>query len=608
VCGIFGIVLTSQADPKAASHLGEMLLESGRRLSYRGYDSVGCATLNGDKPGEEPSIDLRKDVGRLEDIAEALGFQSMSGQRGLIQLRWATFGTPTQINAQPHLDSRGLLVGAHHGNVVNNIELRANFIQEGMTVRSTNDGETCVHAVERYILRDEPLEMAVRHACNDLAGDYSFVITGVNNAEIVAVQMGVPLFAGESAGTYCVSSDLSAILHCTRRVLRIEEGEMLIMHPQRGLELRRVGDNTLVERPYESILVSTEIAQKGGFSHYMLKEIYEQPRVAGELIHLLEDSPNVLPFVDRLADARTIYLVGCGTSHHACLLGSFYFSAVANRLAIPVLAPQFIAQYGPALQAGDVAIFISQSGETRDVLAAEDAARRCGVRTLALVNSIGSTLSRVAERYLHIACGAEMSIPATKSFINQCVAMLYLALKLGDLPSAGLAGLPDLLQEGLYQVRTPIERLADQLYREENIFCLGYGATLPIALEGALKIQEVGYTACLGLVSSELKHGLLSSIRQDFPVIFIAGPENAKQMISGINEVTCRGGKAVVIGEPDESLLLNASHFISLPEAGSLLNPILSILPLQLMAYYIGVRRGLDPDYPRNLSKTLTVD
>lgn len=602
MCGIFGIVLRNTASETAADRLGELLLESGRHLSYRGYDSVGCVTLHGQE------IDLRKDVGRLEDLAPALGFETMRGQRGLIQLRWATFGTPTQVNAQPHMDTSGRLVGAHHGNVVNNFELRTQFIQEGMTVRSTNDGETCVHAVERYLQAGEPLVPAVRRASTDLLGDYAFAVASADSGEMVAVQMGVPLYAGQTDELLCVSTDLSAILHLTRRVLRVESGELVILHPEQGLLLRSLAFDDPIERPLEMVLASTQAAQKGGYPHYMLKEIYEQPRVAAELIHLLEDSPTVLPLVDRLTEAHTIYLVGCGSSAHACNLGSFYFSAVANRLAVPVMASQFIPQYGGALQPGDVAIFVSQSGETRDLLTAEEAARARGLHTLALVNSIGSPLSRTAERYLHIACGIEMSIPATKSFVNQCIALLYLALKLGDLPSAGLAGLPALLQQTLHQVRAPIERLAIELAQERELICLGYGATLPIALEGALKIQEISYLPCLGGLSSELKHGWLASIRRGYPVLFIAGPENASQVISTINEVACREGKAIVIAEPNDSLLANAAQLITLPEAGSLLNPILSVLPLQLLSYYLGVRRCLDPDFPRNLTKTLTVD
>ncbi len=596
MCGIFGIVV-EQEQP-----LGEILVEAGRRLSYRGYDSVGCATLR-----DDGTIDLRKDVGKIDAVAERLRFSEMVGRRGIVQLRWATFGSPSPANAQPHIDSDGDLVGAHNGNVVNNVELRQQFIAEGMTVRSTNDGESCVHAVERYVDRGDDMITAIRRAYNDLEGDYAFVIGRVGEDTLYAFKKGSGLVAGIAAGATCVSSDLPSILPLTRRILRVRDGEIVILRAD-GVELRRVEDGSLIERESEEITESMEMVEKGGYPHFMLKEIHEQPTVAGELFRLLEASPHVEQMVTRMREARHLYLVGCGTSYHACVLGSVYLARLAGRPAVPVLAPQFIPQYGPTVGPEDVGVFVSQSGETKDVLNALAVARQRGMGVLGLVNVIGSTLMNESERYLPLACGYEISVPATKTFMNQGVAFLYLALRMGGHSTAILANLPDLLEETLKRVEPQVEKLVPDLAAADDLYCLGYGLTFPIALEGALKLKEVTYTHCEGMLSTEFKHGPLSAVYEGYPVIFVAGPEDVPLLVSGINETTCRGGRAIAVGEEDERLRANANDLIVLPPSDPVLNPLLATLPLQLLSYRLSLARGYDPDFPRNLSKTLTVD
>ncbi len=596
MCGIFGIVVEREQP------LGEILIEAGRRLSYRGYDSVGCATLR-----EDGTIDLRKDVGKVDEVAGRLRFAEMVGQRGIVQLRWATFGAPSAANAQPHLDSDGDLVGAHNGNVVNNVELRQQFIAEGMTVRSTNDGESCVHAVERYVDRGYDMLEAIRRAYRDLEGDYAFVIGRVGEDRLYAIKKGSGLVAGLADGAACVSSDLPSILPLTRRILRVRDGEIVVLEAGR-VELRRVEDGSVVEREVEVVPESMELAQKGGYPHFMLKEIHEQPQVAGELIHLLEASPHVAPMVERMASARHLYLIGCGTSYHACLLGSIYLARLAHRPAIPILAPQFIAQYGPAVGPEDVGVFVSQSGETKDVLNALEVARERGMGALGLVNVLGSTLMNESERYLPLACGYEISVPATKTFTNQAVAFLFLALRMGGHLTSELAYLPDLLEETLRVVEPQVGALELALADQDDLYCLGYGLTYPIALEGALKLKEVTYAHCEGMLSTEFKHGPLSAVDEGYPVLFVVGPEDVPLLVSGINETTCRGGRAIAIAEEDPRLRANAHDLILLPQAGPLFNPLLATLPLQLLAYRLSLARGYDPDFPRNLSKTLTVD
>jgi glutamine---fructose-6-phosphate transaminase (isomerizing) len=595
MCGIFGIVTSEEKE------LGPILIEAAQRLTYRGYDSVGAATLSG------KTIDLRKDVGRVEDVSARYSFAEMRGARGITQLRWATFGEPSQVNSQPHLDSDGDLVGAHNGNVVNNFELRQQFIEEGLTVRSENDGETCVHAVERYINKGYDFLDAIRLAYGDLEGDYAFVIGQVNDDKLYAMKKGSGMVVGIGEGFTCLSSDLPSILPLTRQIIRPQDGEIITLWADR-VELRSVRDGSPIERQVETVTESMDAVQKGGFPHFMLKEIHEQSQVARELLHLLDGSSEVETVLEQMRRARHLYLIGCGTSYHACLSGSVYLAQLAGHTAIPVLAPQFVPQYAPAVGHEDAGLFVSQSGETKDVLNALEAAEARGMGTYGIANVIGSTLTKASTCWLPLCCGYEISVPATKTFTNQVLTFLYLAYRLAGLDTKKLHAIPDLMDETLEMTAPQIEALTPALNKWEDMYCLGYGATLPIALEGALKLKETTYAHCEGMLSTEFKHGPLSAVRQDYPVIFVAGPQDAPLIISGINEVRVRGARAVVIAEPDARLQANASDVISIPKSDPQIAPLLAVLPLQLLSYHMSVARGYDPDFPRNLSKTLTVD
>ncbi len=595
MCGIFGIV-TEQEQP-----LGPILIEAARRLTYRGYDSVGAATISGNR------IDLRKDVGKVDEVAARYNFAEMTGSRGITQLRWATFGAPSQVNAQPHLDSDGDLVGAHNGNVVNNVELRQQFMAEGMTVRSHNDGESCVHAVERYIDRGYDFIEAIRRAYHDLQGDYAYVIGRINDDKLYAIKKGSGLVVGIGDGFTCVSSDLPSILPLTRKILRIQDGEIITLWADH-VELRSVLDGQLIEREPEIVTETMEAVQKGGYAHFMLKEIHEQPQVAREVLHMLEGSAEVEQVLNAIRNARQVYLIGCGTSYHACLAGSVYFAQLAGRAVIPVLAPQFIPQYLPAVNRQDVGIFVSQSGETKDVLNALQAAEARGMTSLGLANVIGSTLTKATACWLPLCCGYEISVPATKTFTNQVVTFLYLAYRLAGRDTSPLEQIPALMEQTLAASEPQVQAITPAVNQWNDLYCLGYGATYPMALEGALKLKEITYAHCEGMLSTEFKHGPLSAVTDNYPVLFVAGPEDIPLIVSGINEVTCRGGRAIAIGQEDPRLRANASDVITLPAAAPEISSLLSVLPLQLLAYHMSVDRGYDPDFPRNLSKTLTVD
>ncbi|HDD54770.1 MAG TPA: glutamine--fructose-6-phosphate transaminase (isomerizing) [Chloroflexi bacterium] len=602
MCGIFGIVT------REITELGPILVGAGERLSYRGYDTVGAATLP-----REGEIDLRKDAGKVQEVAEKYNFAEMTGDRAILQLRWATFGAPSKINSQPHLDSDGDLVGAHNGNVVNNVELREEFQAEGMVVRSENDGESCVHAVERYVDQGYEMVEAIRMATLDLEGDYSFVIGKVGEDHLYAIKMGSGLVAGIREDMVCIGSDLPSILPLTREIVRLYDGEIISFWAG-GYEITSVEDGSTIERDPEIVEDSMEAAQKGGYPHFMLKEIHEQSQVAGELLDMLDKIPEVDQFIEKLEGARDIYVIACGTSYHAGLLGSIYLNKFAGRSAIPVLAPQFAAQYGNAVGPEDVGIFITQSGETKDVINAVDAARERGMGVLDLVNVVGSTLTLISDVHLPLVCGYEISVPATKTYLNQVLALLYIALRWGGHDTTPLRKIPGLINLTLEKTEEQIKPLVEKLDGWDDLYSLGYGLTFPVALEGALKFKEITYAHCEGMLSTEFKHGPLSAVYDGYPVIFTAGPEDIPLIVSGINEVTCRGGHVIAIGLEDPRLKANAQQILTIPwpdlpeELVPAAAALLSAVPLQLLSYHCSLARGYDPDFPRNLSKTLTVD
>lgn len=596
MCGIFGIV------SKRDKLLGPTLIDAGLRLSYRGYDSVGIATIN-----ENGIIDLRKDAGKVTTVAERFNFKEMIGKRGILQLRWATFGEPSMVNSQPHLDSEGLMVGAHNGNVVNNAELREEFIAEGMIVRSTNDGESCVHAVERFIRQGFSMIDAIRKAYDVLKGDYAFVIGKADDDRLYAFKKGSGLVAGIGDEFTVVSSDLPSILPLTRNIVFMNDGEIIELSDQ-CFTIYSVSTGEVIDRSAEIVEETMEVAQKGGFDHFMLKEIHEQPKVAEELLHLWNNSPSIDVTVEALKNARNIYFVGCGTSFNACVAGAVYFNRLSAKTTIPIAAPQFIAQYNRAIGPEDVGIFVSQSGETKDVLNAVEIARKQGMRIFSLVNVVGSTLTKLSEKWLPLVCGYEISVPATKTFTNQLVAFLYLAYKVAAKDINELNQLPDHMLKTIEEAENQVREILTYVQNWNDLYCLGYGITYPIALEGALKLKEITYAHCEGMLSTEFKHGPLAAVTKDYPIIFSTIREDIPLIISGINEVTCRGARAIVIGPKDERLESNAHHTIRIAEPTPEFASILTIIPLQLLSYYMSVHRGFDPDFPRNLSKTLTVD
>ncbi|MCJ7440727.1 MAG: SIS domain-containing protein [Thermoanaerobaculaceae bacterium] len=577
MCGIFGIVYASERT------LGEVLTGAANRLAYRGYDSVGAAAIPADG-----AIDLRKEVGKVREVAEELRFDELFGLRGIVQLRWATFGAPSVPNAQPHLDSDGTLVGAHNGNVVNNAELRRQFIAEGMKVRGTNDGESCVHAVERHVKRGLGLPEAVRAAYNDLEGDFAFVISDREHNRLVAVKKGSGLVVGIGPDFTCCSSDLPSILPLTRKVIPVEDGEMVVLEPGR-VRLFHVADGSKVIRPAKEVSDKMGAAEKGGYDHFMLKEIHEQPATARALLHLLEASEYLPGMVEKLRGAERLFLVGSGSSYHACLIGSTFWARLAGKLAVPALPHQLIEQYGQALRPGDVALYVSQSGETKDVLNAIGFATPKGVLPLGLVNVLGSTMTRKVQVYLPLACGWEISVPATKTYTNQVIALIALAAAVGGQPVEELDAAPAWIERAIAKTDGPMTALAQQFVGCDRLFILGYGLGHGVAREGALKCKEVTGLPCEGMFSSEFKHGPLAMVEEDTPVFFTAPPSGAEMLTNHVTEVTARAGHATVLAAEHKGLRAEASRFIPLPVGSDLEYAIVGAVPFQLLGYHLAV-------------------
>ena len=598
MCGVFGIVFQKERED-----LGQIMVQAAHSLTYRGYDSVGCAAISA-----EGLIDLRKDIGRVEEVDAKYGLSGMRGIRGLVQLRWATFGVPAQRNSQPHLDCDGDLVGAHNGNVINTISLREQYLEEGHTVRGENDGEIVVHAVERHFDRLGDLPGAIMAAVGDLKGDYAYVISHQAENAIYAVKMGSSLYLGVGEGFVCVSSDLPSILELTSNIVTIRDGEFLRFGYDQ-YQLFDIRSGQVIERSPERSQHTKESAHKGGHAHFMIKEIREQPEKVANLLHFLEESAELPRFTEVLRKAGRLFLVGSGTSYHACLVGSYFFSKLAGLAAIPVPAGAMVEQYGDSLRPDDVLLCVSQSGETKDVINVLNYCerRRLG-QVLAFVNVLGSTLSLRSRHFLPLVSDLEISVPATKTFTNQLVLFLAVANALAGGGKVNLPAIPHLIERTLAQTEPRIRQLAQELLQVNDFYFLGYGLTHGIAYEGALKTKEVVYNHCEGAYSSEFKHGPLAIVYPGYPVIFISTVEDAEMVSSHINEVSCRLGRVITVAPPQPLLEKYSSDFIALPVEDYFHVPIAATIPLQLLAYYMSVGRGIDPDFPRNISKTLTVD
>lgn len=604
MCGIFGIIFKDYRED-----LGKILLQAGRRLTYRGYDSVGMASF------EPDSIELKKDVGEIEEVNERLHFEKLEGYKGIAQLRWATFGPPSKENSQPHYDCSKNMVGAHNGNIINTKELIKEFEKKGHVFQGENDGEVVVHVVEEGYKQEKDMNLAVQKAHSILKGDYAYVISRKNSQKMYCVKKYSSLFLGKGKDFICCSSDLPSIIQFTDTIVPIYDGEY-VEYSWNNYQIRKLDSGKEVERNPNCCSLDVEQAQKGEFPHFMLKEIYEQPEKAQALINFLKDSEQTHEFCEELKDERRIYLIGSGSSYNACVLGSYYLNKIAGIESIPVVAGAFKEFSGRGDFAHGAYILVSQSGETKDVVSVLNyLEEKKAKKIFAVVNVLGSSLQLRVKNFLPLLSNIEISVPATKTFTNQVIIFLYLALKLGERQGKKHISLekeitefPSLIEKTLSSTMEKCKQIASVLAKKEYLYYLGYGVNYGACLEAALKMKEITYIPCEGMYSSEFKHGPLAIIKEGDWVLFLSTLEDSYMTLSHINEVSCRRGKICTISPPDDSLSLNSHMLIPVPSKNYLICPLLATIVSQQIAYYVSQEKGINPDQPRNISKTLTVD
>jgi glucosamine--fructose-6-phosphate aminotransferase (isomerizing) len=609
MCGIFGCIMR---EGKAAPIIHLSL----KRLEYRGYDSVGIATLTN---GE---IAIKKDSGKIDEVHRIVNLDDMEGNVGIGHTRWATHGAPLKVNAHPHVDCTGKIAVVHNGIIENYAELKAVLEDAGHKFVSRTDTEVIPHLIEEALKKNPvwTLTEAVMDTIKKISGSYALaVISPMESNRIICARNESPLVVGLSDGaTYC-ASDLTAFLPMTNRAVMINDGELVTLTPE-GYEIKRIQDGIVINREPKIIDWTPEMAVKQGYPHFMIKEINEQPET---LRNTLRAQGHYLDLISTFLDrASEVYLVACGTSYHACLAASYMFSKLAFLPTYPVYASEFVEQHGKSVNIDSTILAVSQSGETADTLGAVTCSQQRAATILGLTNTVGSTLTRVSRVYIGQQSGPEIGVAATKTFTSQLSVMAQLALKLStkrgkvsqdemDYLAEKLETLPETVQEIIINQEEKIKGLAKKYQDAKIFFFLGRGINTATAYEGRLKLMEIAYVPSIAFPAGESKHGPISLIEPGFPVVFICPKDGQthKTLIGNIQEMKARGASIIsLIEEGDEEIKALSDDYIEVPKGiPEVLSPIPFIIPLQLFAYYMAVERGINPDTPRNLAKSVTV-
>ena len=609
MCGIVGYI-----GPKQAS---EFLMEGLSKLEYRGYDSAGIAVHDGTK------ITIEKTIGRLANLEKQLEIQNLAGNLGIGHTRWATHGRPSEVNSHPHSDCTGNFVVVHNGIIENYMHLKEQLIAKGHVFTSETDTEVVAHLLEEHYAGD--FEAAVRKVLDDISGSYALVfMSKFEPNKIICTKQDNPLVIGLGEGENFIASDIPAIIARTRRTYILSDGEMAVVTKDSVWVTNRQGV-PITKKVFE-VNWDAEAAEKGGYEHFMIKEIYEQPKAIRETMtsRLAKDNSHII-FEElkwnkaEMAAVTKIVVVACGTAYHAAIVGKYYIESLA-RIPVEVdVASEFRYRF-PLVDDKTLAIVVSQSGETLDTLAALKEAKRLGAKTVAITNVVGSSISREADQVLYTWAGPEIAVASTKAYTTQLISMAMLAIYMAGLREtistertqeliAGLRNLPSQVQHILEDVE-PIKTFAQKYGFNEDVFFIGRSLDYAVALEGALKLKEISYIHAEAYAAGELKHGTLALIIEGIPVIALATQKDVyEKTLSNIKEVKARD--AVVIGialEGDDQIDKYVDHTIFIPQADKYLAPILAVIPLQLLAYYAAVTRGCDVDKPRNLAKSVTVE
>jgi glucosamine--fructose-6-phosphate aminotransferase (isomerizing) len=621
MCGIVGYIGPKKVVP--------VIIEGLRKLEYRGYDSAGIAVVT-----QTGNLEVRRAPGKLRNLEEVIQKSPIDGTYGIGHTRWATHGRPTEENAHPHRDCTGQVVVVHNGIIENYLELKEQLLHEGHKFVTETDTEVIAHLVEKNLRPGVPLEEAVRKSLKELRGIYALVFLAAKDPQkIVAARMGPPSVIGLGDGEFFVASDIPALLEHTREIFFLADGDIAVLTKNGVCVMDHDGNR--VNRPSHHVAWDPIMAEKGGYKHFMQKEIFEQPRAVRDTLlgRISQDSGKVFLDEMQISDQQfrafqQVRIVACGTSWHAGLAGKFMIERLA-RLPVEVDYGSEFRYRDPILDSNTLTVCVSQSGETADTIAAQREAKLKGSPTLAICNVMGSMITREAAGTILTHAGPEIGVASTKAFTSQLAALLLLASHLGQIrgkldPAAArklmleFTRIPHKMETVLQAEETGFyESLARQFFRFSDFLYLGRGIHYPIALEGALKLKEISYIHAEGYPAGEMKHGPNALIDENLPVVVLAtrddsDPESVtryEKSVSNIQEVKARDGIVISIATENDRLAREASdHVIELPPAPEILAPLLEIIPLQLLAYHIAVRRGCDVDQPRNLAKSVTVE
>jgi glucosamine--fructose-6-phosphate aminotransferase (isomerizing) len=609
MCGIIGYIGREPAIP--------ILIEGLKKLEYRGYDSAGVAVL------QDGKFEVRRAVGKLQNLEALLRSETLNGRIGVGHVRWATHGRPSEENAHPHRAGRVVVV--HNGIIENYTALKKELSGQGCVFQSETDTEVIAHLIDRIMQRGLALEEAVREAARQLVGAYAIAVIDERNPDVVVgARKGSPLVIGLGQGEFFLASDIPAILHRTRDVLFLNDDEMAILSAE-GVRITDL-KGAEISREITRVMWNPVMAEKGGYRHFMLKEIYEQPRAIMDTIRGRISQETGAVHLEEIGAAKSafpkvkkIFIVACGTSWHAGLVGKYMFEELANITTEVDIASEFRYR-SPLVDDDDLLIAITQSGETADTLAAMREAKKRGATVIVICNVVGSTASREADGVIYTHAGPEIGVASTKAFTAQLTALYMFGLFFGSLRGtltaedvkkclSELVHIPALAERCL-EADENIEQIAKHYFKSADFLYLGRGPNFPVALEGALKLKEISYIHAEGYPAGEMKHGPIALIDENMPVVVLAGKNGVyEKIVANIEEVKARGGIVIaLITEGDTEIAKRVNHTISIPSTNQLLMPLLMTIPLQLLAYHIAVLRGADVDQPRNLAKSVTVE
>ena len=614
MCGIVAYTGCKEAYP--------ILIKGLKRLEYRGYDSAGVSII------QDGRLATYKQRGSVDQLDEFCMTQNVTGHTGIGHTRWATHGEPNSTNAHPHLSADGRIAVIHNGIIENYLPLRKELTQRGYVFQSETDTEVLVHLIDDIHKHEQcDLAEAVRIALTNVVGAYALAIISADEPDqIILAKKGSPLLIGVGNNEYFIGSDGSPIVEYTRKVVYLEDGDVAVVNPHKKLEIKNINDN-VKKRPYlQKLELNLEQLEKGGFEHFMLKEIFEQPRAIKDSmrgrLNVKKDIValgGIIEYEQKMLNARRFIIVACGTSWHAGIVGEYLFE---NLVRIPVEV-EYASEFryrNPLIYEDDVVIAISQSGETADTIAAIELAKSKGATVIGICNVVSSTISRITQAGSYTHAGPEIGVASTKAFTAQVTVLALMALSLarkkGTLPLSEyhriiscLELIPKQVEETL-KLNDQIKEIAKFFVNKRNAIYLGRGVNYPVALEGALKLKEISYIHAEGYPAAEMKHGPIALIDEEMPVVVLATEQDTyEKTVSNIQEVISRKGKIISIVTKGDTLVKGMSDFcIEIPETIELLTPLLSSIPLQLLAYHVAVLRGCNVDKPRNLAKSVSVE